>query len=56
MKHFLINQLYYSPSTKTLSYDKGTDGQQIFNLDPRNVEAVQTELTIRDLDDEIAEH
>ena len=26
-----------------------------FNLDPRNVEAVQTELAIRDLDDEIAE-
>ena len=31
------------------------DGQLVNNLEARNVEAVQTELSIRDLDDEIAE-
>ena len=52
---FSEREIYYSPSEKTLSFDKGMDGQLVNNLEARNVEAVQTELSIRDLDDEIAE-
>ena len=54
-QNFAEREIYFSPSEKTLSFAKGIDGKLVNNLETRNVEAVQTELSIRDLDDEIAE-
>ena len=49
------NELFYSPSKKSISYDKGTDGVKIELIDAQDLGSVQNELYIRDAEKMIQE-